>query len=1363
MPFVVALIIVALLGSVTSVQGSGRDHEDAAGAPGLEGLRDPGSLSDDLKPIEMAGSDEEAEFPAASVASDDEPDSVIVRFRDDVRPGTRGRERAHERSGGRSPRQLTFARGFEVAEVPPGVTAEELAARYSEDPNVLYAEPNITVELTAVPDDAYFGRQWSLKNDGQQGGVPGADIGILEAWGATRGSEQTVVAVIDTGVDYTHVDLASQMWAGMGYDFYNGDDDPMDNHGHGTHVASTVAAAAGDGFGIAGVAPDVRIMALKAFEGTNGTLDAIIDSIAYAEAYDADIINASWTTLTASVALREAILASSALVVAAAGNSGSNSDFYPEYPAAWNDANILAVAATGRMDELATFSNYGTGSTDIGAPGVDILGAVPGRESVSFYDGFADMSSWVAEFSQSNEWGTAGERFTSSPLSLSDSPDGTYANGEDSFVRMRDVLDLSGVTDARLEFEMWLDTEAGFDGVLAYGHDGEAWSVIEGWSGSTGGSFDSLQVDLVDYVGMNEVRVGFRFISDETGTGEGAYIDDLRVVSSALTGPSSRHEYKSGTSMAAPHAAGVAALLLSGVPDLTAAELKQAIRDSVTPLSSLTGKVATGGRLDAGRLFRAPAVAGFTSPSHGDSGDWSNVSDVVFTWLPSAHVTGLDGYAASLSDDPDAISAGEPVTATVAHFDGIADGEWHVAVRARTALGLWGPVTRSTVRIDTVAPESVATIDPLDPDGLGGWYVTQPTIMIDSTDDASGVGHGEWSLDGLTWTQGAVVTGVPDGDRLVHYRAVDMAGNVETTRTIGLRLDTTPPVTASDAVSSYEDSATVILEATDETSGVARTYYSINGDPASLYEGPLVCYTPEVSNVLSYWSVDAAGNVEPTRTVTFAIDDVTPPVSEAVFDPPQVDGDFGWYRTVPSVEIRAEDFGPGVDFSEWWFEGDTEATRASDVVGFGDGRHILHFRSGDHAGNVEASQTVEFDVDSTVPDVSHVGGGVFDDSVTLRLHASDAMSGVREISWTGDRTGTVTADTASLRFTEPGEYSIVYWAKDMAGNTSPMGRATVTVPATDVTRLSGSDRYATAVALAREGYPGFAGVTHVVIASGEDRFAADPLAAAGLTGVLDAPLMLVHSGGVPASVRSAIQSIPGDITVVIIGGTAAVPREVGIGLSSIRNVERVDRVAGLDRYATARAIADRMKTELAKRGKPMPDVALLANGANPASFFDALALSTIAANNHYPILLLERDRVPATTLAALSAHGLSTRVIGGGPAVVTDRVRSQLGAERWAGADRYATAAEIARRSVARGWSGYGTVGVAASFPDAITGGATLGSKGGLLLLTERDRLTPVTSIAIRTNRSKITDLYVFGGTAAVSERVRTQMIAQLQ
>jgi thermitase len=298
--------------------------------------------------------------------------------------------------------------------------AQTVAAQYASMSDVLYAEPNFKIELddpiqkdearprdlvaretdSNQPNDPMFADQWALNNLGQDGGTERADLDALKAWETTKGSDYVVVAVLDSGVDYTHTDLAANMWhrpaslpaytddeLGTFNDLngFNGTDkiaDPMDDNGHGTHCAGIIGAEGDNGEGIVGINWHVKIMPLKFLSrGGFGTTEDAIEAINYAidrkkHGVNVRIISASWGSNSYSKALEDTIRAASdagILFVAAAGNDGSNNDSRPHYPSNYDVPNVISVAALDRTDHLAGFSNFGTKTVHIAAPGKDIL------------------------------------------------------------------------------------------------------------------------------------------------------------------------------------------------------------------------------------------------------------------------------------------------------------------------------------------------------------------------------------------------------------------------------------------------------------------------------------------------------------------------------------------------------------------------------------------------------------------------------------------------------------------------------------------------------------------------------------------------------------------------------------------------------------------------------------------------------------------------------------------------------------------------------------------------------------------------------------------------------------------------------
>lgn len=303
-----------------------------------------------------------------------------------------------------------------LATVPPS-DVPAIIKRLESDPRVEYAEPNFVVTAdnhpvgSNSPNDPSFHELWGLHNFGQSvNGVTGtadADIDALEAWSVTKGSASVVVGIIDTGVDFGHPDLGSTTWINAGedctgcrtdgvdndangyvddwrgWDFVNNDNNPFDDNGHGTHVAGTIGATGNNSVGVAGVNWTTKIMALKFLgSGGSGSTANAIRAVDYASAMGADLTNNSWGGGGYSQALFDAIAvadAADSLMIAAAGNDGTNNDTSPHYPSSYELPNVISVASTTSSDQRSSFSNYGKLSVDLGAPGSNIYSTYPGN------------------------------------------------------------------------------------------------------------------------------------------------------------------------------------------------------------------------------------------------------------------------------------------------------------------------------------------------------------------------------------------------------------------------------------------------------------------------------------------------------------------------------------------------------------------------------------------------------------------------------------------------------------------------------------------------------------------------------------------------------------------------------------------------------------------------------------------------------------------------------------------------------------------------------------------------------------------------------------------------------------------------
>jgi subtilisin family serine protease len=531
--------------------------------------------------------------------------------------------------------------------LPEGVDIEEALELYLEDPDVEHAEPNYFVHVDqTTPGDPGFDQLWGLHNTGQPvNGTSGsidADIDAPEAWDVTTGSSDVVVAVIDSGVDINHPDLQPNIWTnpgetpgngidddGNGYvddvngwDFFLDENSPLDDHGHGTHVAGTVAAAGNNGIGVTGVSWTAKIMALRFIDPWgNGTTDDAISAIEYASVMGADIINNSWGGSGYNKALKEAIGASGALVVCAAGNYGTNNDkINPHYPSSYESANIIAVAASDQNDNRASFSNYGPFSVDVAAPGTNIYSAAPAAREIVWQDNFEDndISDWTIG-GTGNSWGTTDQAYFSGGYSLTDSPGGKYLNDSNSWVYTPGI-DLSNHKAAIMQFKIYGSAQLLYDALwVETSSDGSTWTPaklqlpgdLTLYNGVTGpfASWTILTVYLKAYDRQDTVYVKFRLTSDDMITEGGYYIDEVNITAVPTSYNGDEYTFKHGTSMATPHVAGLAALRKAQHPSLTNTEIKAAILGSVDAKAAWSGLVTTGGRINAASALAAPQIS----------------------------------------------------------------------------------------------------------------------------------------------------------------------------------------------------------------------------------------------------------------------------------------------------------------------------------------------------------------------------------------------------------------------------------------------------------------------------------------------------------------------------------------------------------------------------------------------------------------------------------------------------------------------------------------------------------------------------------------------------------------------------------
>ena len=350
--------------------------------------------------------------PAFAEAVRSVPGEIIVKFKPGVSVGNFFNNKILNTFGLTSKREIKLSyQVLNVISVGSEKSFQSALTTLKNNPDIIYAEPNFIYSIALMPkveieantkrlekspfmdltseatDDPSFGKLWGIKNTGSnepqgKAGVEGADVNALKAWDITTGSHAVRIAVIDTGIDYTHPDLIGNVDSEHGFNFVNNTKDAMDDHGHGTHCAGTIGAIHNNKIGVAGVMSDVTIIPIKFLDSSgSGSLEAAIKAIDYATELNVDLMSNSWGGGGRSEALFEAIKRASdkgIIFTAAAGNSSTNNDTEPSYPASYESPNIVSVAALTAQNDLAYFSSYGRSSVHIAAPGHNILSTVKG-------------------------------------------------------------------------------------------------------------------------------------------------------------------------------------------------------------------------------------------------------------------------------------------------------------------------------------------------------------------------------------------------------------------------------------------------------------------------------------------------------------------------------------------------------------------------------------------------------------------------------------------------------------------------------------------------------------------------------------------------------------------------------------------------------------------------------------------------------------------------------------------------------------------------------------------------------------------------------------------------------------------------
>lgn len=613
--------------------------------------------------------------PAAATAS---LERIIVEWE----PGVTSADRRSARDDADTELVRTLGKpAFQLVQPQPGQSVADAFAELRGDPAVRVAVRDTLSVLHATPSDPLLGQLWGLRNlgfgiNGFPGAVAGDDIDAIAAWDRTVGTPSTVIADLDSGYRFDHPDLAPVAWTnpadpqdgvdndangivddsngadfvGAQADFPTSDGNPTDDNlidgGHGVHTAGTIGAAGNDGVGITGVARNARIMPLRvcaystANQETRCPASSQIAAINYAGAHGARVANMSLGGTTFNAAVRDAFASNPrTMFVISAGNDAQDNDpgGTPHYPCAYDPTtsgipgavdNIVCVAATDQADGLASFSDWGRTSVDLGAPGTDVLSTYP---DVTYVEDTFAVDNFAAA------WGATGSsggfaRTNESPLTsfgISDSPGAAPVAFSVRESTSAAVTLPAGYTRCRIRQSRQLSLGGG---TYTYSVLLNGSAIAASSPSSSGGFFLDISGGALSAGGSLQLR--FRYAAGSSPTGaNGVWLDNISLSCIQPVGLSSAYGFLDGTSMAAPHVTGAAGLLFSLRPSATVTEVKNALLDSVDPTPSLSGRTVTGGRLNA-----AAALASLVPP-----GSETVLPETAITSAPPSQTT--DGVA----------------------------------------------------------------------------------------------------------------------------------------------------------------------------------------------------------------------------------------------------------------------------------------------------------------------------------------------------------------------------------------------------------------------------------------------------------------------------------------------------------------------------------------------------------------------------------------------------------------------------------------------------------------------------------------------------------------------------------------------
>lgn len=852
-----------------------------------------------------------------------------------------------------------------------GETVPAAIARLRWLPEVLHAQPDF--QFVPQSEDTLFGTLWTLENTGQlvsgvSGSVTGtadADIDAPEAWIKSEGSD-VIVAVIDSGVAFNHPDLQDNMWDGLnckdengvelggcqhGYDFTgSGDKIPLPTTiSHGTHVAGTIAAMKDNNRGVVGVAPRVKIMALR----TDFTTKSVVSAINFAQKNGATVINASFSCAaqefgatkaqkfcegqldfdgevapgSTDLLLKSAIEGFGGIFVAAAGNGNADDDEEGDnhddathqssylFPCDFDSPNIICVAATDQKDGLASFSDYGAESVDVGAPGMNILSTTP----YPFEETFEQVTppSLGSNFQQGGglNWITMESDDKSFLIAR-----GSGALADDSSTITSSAVDLSTSADPYLSFRVDCAANSS-DGVFVDFWNGSGWDEIGTFEGDD--FAPELTLSLSDYR-IADFRFRMVWVNAEANvTPSGCLFDNFIVIDGASSADS--YSFMEGTSMAAPHVAGVAALVKGYSKNITVPKLKEIVLNTGDALASLAGKTVSGKRVNAANALNvfAPRVGRATDDvvelqerPLGEHNQKINFSvrdgiaglpmtlkqfeysvDGGVTWqaptngdaslaIFASHSPGdwRDNDYVSVTEFPDV--ATETIILNVAHADlvGLVGADKNdVRIRFKANDGaVDSPFAVSAAfAVDLLAPTAVLS--------------NTPATLTNATSAAITIGGDDvvsygYALDGDAFTVTAfpiaeplVLSGLVEGVHTLRVIAKDDEGNEQASTaatTFTWTIDTTPGtalLTSKPDALTNQINATFVIGGEDVATYTYEFDIGLMSEPAAVTVPIALIGLAEGSHTIAVTGIDALGNAQAQPTTYTWTIDTTPP------------------------------------------------------------------------------------------------------------------------------------------------------------------------------------------------------------------------------------------------------------------------------------------------------------------------------------------------------------------------------------------------------------------------------------------------------------------------------------------------------